>query len=97
MSNASAAAIASEQYQLANISDTKVPAIIVCNAICLAAACVAVILRIIARRLIKISLQADDWVILLALVCCLASSHYNELVDSSADCVIDGTALCYCI
>ncbi|KAI9876590.1 MAG: hypothetical protein M1830_006168 [Pleopsidium flavum] len=56
------------QYQQAHISDDRTTSIIVSNVICFVAACVAVSLRLISRRLSVVSMQADDYMILVALV-----------------------------
>ena len=56
------------QYQLQHIQDNRAPDLIITFATCTALAYVAVILRLVARRTNKASLQADDFWALLALV-----------------------------
>jgi hypothetical protein len=55
-------------YQEQHASDNRQPDIIAAVAVCLSAAVISVILRLVARRLLKIRLQLDDWLILIALV-----------------------------
>ena len=51
-----------------HVSDTMVPSIIASNAICFAIACIAVVLRFLARRMSKTKYEADDWLVLVGLV-----------------------------
>lgn len=54
--------------QKMHVSDTMVPNIIAANAICFTIACIAVILRFLARRMARVRYEADDWLIVVALV-----------------------------
>jgi hypothetical protein len=56
-------------YQLTHIREDRSFNIVISHAICLPIAVIAVALRLISRRLIKASIQADDWSILFALLC----------------------------
>lgn len=56
------------QYQLAHIHEDRSLDIILSHAICLPIAVIAVVLRLVSRRLIKDSIQADDWLIIVALL-----------------------------
>ena len=51
-----------------HVSDTMVPNIIAANVICLTIACIAVVLRFLARRMARVRYEADDWLIVVALV-----------------------------
>lgn len=66
------------QYQLDHIQDNRAPAFIACYATCLALAFIAVLLRFIARRISRASVLADDWWILVSLVC-----HLHQLQQIS--------------
>ncbi|KAI4099961.1 MAG: hypothetical protein LQ345_007474, partial [Seirophora villosa] len=55
-------------YQQAHAHEDKSPRIIAASAVCLVAAFLAVIFRFVSRRMIKTSLQADDYTTLAALV-----------------------------
>ena len=59
---------AEAQYQLDQISDSRVNAIVSSQIACLAIATIAVILRFVSRRMVKVGLEADDWMIVAALV-----------------------------
>jgi uncharacterized membrane protein YhaH (DUF805 family) len=56
------------EYQIAHADDDRLPAVVVAIAVCYSAAVISVVLRLISRRLVKASLQGDDWLILVALV-----------------------------
>ncbi|MCJ1450945.1 hypothetical protein MMC28_001279 [Mycoblastus sanguinarius] len=56
------------QQELEHIHDNRAPDIVVSYAICASMAYIAVIMRLIARRISKAPLQADDHMILVALV-----------------------------
>ncbi len=56
------------QYQYAHIHEDRSFNIIISHAICLPIAVTAVVLRLISRRMIKASIQADDWLVLVALL-----------------------------
>ena len=56
------------QYQLAHIHEDRSFDIVISHAICLPLAAIAVILRLISRRLIRAPIQADDWTVMLALL-----------------------------
>ena len=49
-------------------SDTIVPDIIAANVVCFTIACIAVVLRFLARRMARVRYEADDWLIVVALV-----------------------------
>ncbi|RFU74508.1 integral membrane [Trichoderma arundinaceum] len=53
-------------YMEAHISDTVVPDIIVCTAICGGASVIFIVLRLVSRMITKATLQASDWLILFA-------------------------------
>lgn len=55
--------------EIAKLShQTEIPAINASNAVCLAAAFIAVVLRFVSRRITKLKIQADDGLIAVALV-----------------------------
>lgn len=56
------------QYELEHIRQDRAPNIIASYAICLSLACIAVVLRFVARRISRASLQADDFTVAIALV-----------------------------
>ena len=56
------------QYQLSHASEDRSGNIIAAVTICLCLASIAVGFRILARRMTKTPLGADDWMILIALV-----------------------------
>lgn len=56
------------QYQEEHIHDDRSGNIVTSHAICIAIAAIAVLLRLISRRMCKASIQADDWMIIVALV-----------------------------
>ena len=58
----------SPSYQLAHINDSRITMLITSGAICLPAAYMAVALRFISRKLVRARVEADDLLILLALV-----------------------------
>ena len=68
MSNASLALRSAIQYQEAHIHDSRVSAIRVSAGVCLSVAYIAVILRVLSRRLGRVSLQSDDQCIIAGLV-----------------------------
>ena len=57
------------EYQYAHYDETYVPQVRVSMSICIALATVAVILRVLARRMKNAALGHDDRVIFFALVC----------------------------
>lgn len=59
---------ASLNYQLAHAGDNKTPSFIASVSVVVCLATVGVGLRLLARRLTKATLEADDYVIILALV-----------------------------
>ena len=63
------------QYELRNIHEDRASDLITTFATCTALAYIAVILRLIARRVNKAPLQADDFWVLIALVSDKLSSH----------------------
>ena len=64
----------SEQYQYDHINETRVPALDIATYICLPAAFIAVICRILSRRIAEVPLKADDWWIFVGLVSHLHTS-----------------------
>ena len=56
------------QYEVEHIHQNRAPDIIASYVTCLSLACIAVVLRFVARRISRASLQADDMTILAALV-----------------------------
>jgi len=56
------------QYEIAHVHDDRGPDMVVSNVICISLACVAVLLRLIARRLSKAKIWFDDYMIVVALV-----------------------------
>ena len=56
------------QYELEHIGQDRAPNIIVTYATCLSLACIAVVLRFVARRTSRAPFQADDLTIFIALV-----------------------------
>ncbi|KAL6714621.1 hypothetical protein ACLMJK_008046 [Lecanora helva] len=59
------------KYEIAHIKDDRRGDIIAACATCIAAAIIAVILRLLARRLSKAKILADDYMIIVALVFCM--------------------------
>lgn len=55
-------------YQLAHIDEDRSEALIVSHTICLVLAGVAIVLRLIARRMSKAAIKADDYMIIAAFV-----------------------------
>ena len=68
------------QYELEHIHQDRAPSIIASYAICLSLACIAVVLRLVARRTSRSELKADDITMLSALV-----RFMLRLIDSSQD------------
>ena len=58
----------SAQYQHDHINDTQVPALNTVTYVCLPMAFIAVILRVLSRRISKVPLNADDWWIFVGFV-----------------------------
>ncbi len=56
------------KYELAHIHESRAPNIVISSTICISLAITAVILRLLARRLSKVKILADDYMILFALV-----------------------------
>ena len=56
------------QYEQAHITDNAVPSLIATNIFCLMIAGSAVVLRLISRRLNRLSLGIDDYMAVLAMV-----------------------------
>lgn len=56
------------EYELAHIHDNRAPNVVISAAICISLAITAVLLRLLARRLSKVRILADDYMILFALV-----------------------------
>ena len=56
------------EWQEQQASDSLVPNIIAVNAVCFPIACIAVILRFVARRIAQVKYKADDWLIVVGLV-----------------------------
>lgn len=55
-------------YQEAHVDDNAIPGIIAANVICIAAAWIAVPLRLYSRRLVRTSISTDDWLMIASLV-----------------------------
>ena len=74
------------QYMEDHTRDTKLPGIIASCSVCLTSACLVVGLRFVSRRIGKVKLEANDWLIVLALVKALfrefAGSGFNTVTDS---------------
>ena len=56
------------KYELAHIHDNRASNIVVSSIICISSATVAVLLRLLARRLSKVKILADDYMMIFALV-----------------------------
>lgn len=56
------------RYETAHIKDNRGPDMVVSTVICISLACIAVLLRLIARRLSKAKIWFDDYMIIVALV-----------------------------
>lgn len=57
-------------YQLAHIDDDRSKSLIVSHTLCLVLAGIAIVLRLIARRMSKAAIKADDYMIIVAFVSC---------------------------
>ena len=55
-------------YMKEHIDDSRSTAMIVTSVICGTIACIAVVLRVIGRRLAQLKLKADDWWMIISLV-----------------------------
>ena len=73
------------QYQEAHIHDDRSRDIVIPHAICIAIAAIAVLLRFISRRMCKASIQADDWMILIAMMRIFLRSACKEVAYCQAD------------
>lgn len=56
------------RYELAHIHESRAPNIVVSSIICFSLAITVVILRLLARRLSKVRILADDYMMMFALV-----------------------------
>ena len=56
------------QFELEHIRQDRAPSIIASYAVCLSLACIAVVLRFVARGISRASLQADDFTVAISLV-----------------------------
>ncbi len=56
------------KYELAHIHESRAPNIVISSTICISLAITAVILRLLARRLSKVKILADDYMMIFALV-----------------------------
>lgn len=56
------------KYELAHIRDNRASNIVVSSVICISLATIAVMLRLLARRLSKAKILADDYMMIFALV-----------------------------
>lgn len=73
------------QYQEEHVHDDRSGNIVTSHAICISIAAIAVLLRLIARRMCKASIQADDWMIMVALVrFCRALRAENWIVGQGS-------------
>ncbi|CAD6572261.1 MAG: hypothetical protein ASARMPRED_005213 [Alectoria sarmentosa] len=59
------------EYELAHVHDNRAPNIVISTAICIALAITAVLMRLLARRLSKSRILADDYMIFFALIICM--------------------------
>lgn len=66
------------QYQYEHYDESYVPQVRVSMSICIALATVAVVLRVIARRMNNAALGHDDRVIVFALVYEIQTSHFTK-------------------
>ena len=73
------------QYQEEHIHDDRSGNLVTSHAICIAIAAIAVLLRLIARRMCRASIQADDWMIIFALVRIFLGSACREVAYCQAD------------
>ncbi|MCJ1264853.1 hypothetical protein MMC22_004728 [Lobaria immixta] len=82
--------------QLAYIDEDRSKALIVSHTVCLALAGIAIVLRLIARRMSKAAIKADDYLIIVAfflaagevcaaMICKLAFNFINLCLDSKQD------------
>ena len=55
-------------WQEKHINDDKVPTLIAANAVCFTVACIAVVLRFLARRKAKVNYGLVDWLIVVGWV-----------------------------
>ena len=55
-------------WQEKHINDNKVPDIIAVNAVCFTIACIAIVLRFLARRKARVTYGLDDWLIIVGWV-----------------------------
>ena len=55
-------------YQQAHAGESRVQEITIATIVCLATAWFSVFLRLIARRIVRAGIQADDWMILAGVV-----------------------------
>ena len=65
------------EYQKTHINDDRRKDVVIALVISLSAACLAVVLRFVARRLAKARLGWDDWTLLLGLVHPLPRFSYS--------------------
>ena len=56
------------EYEVARIHDNQASDIIISSAICISLAITAVLLRLLARRLSRVKILADDYMMIFALV-----------------------------
>lgn len=73
------------QYQIEHIHDDRSGDMLISNATGIAIAAIAVLLRFISRRMCKASIQADDWMILIAMVRIFLRSSCKEVAYCQAD------------
>lgn len=66
------------EYELAHIHDNRAPDLVISAAICIVLAITAVVLRLLARRLSKVRILADDYMIIFALVSRRRASFFNQ-------------------
>lgn len=69
-----------DQYQYDHINETRVPALDIATYICLPMAFIAVIFRVLSRRISKVPLKADDWWLFVGLV---SGWHHHTYIDGS--------------
>lgn len=66
------------EYEVAHIHDNRAPDLIISAALCIALAITAVILRLLARRLSKARILADDYMIIFSLVSRQRDCFFNH-------------------
>ena len=68
-------------YMKEHIHESLVPQIIAVNVACMVLALIAILLRIISRRIIGARMKTDDWTIIAALACPSMHPRKAEVAD----------------